>query len=111
MNMIIRLITNTTAVLLAAYLIPMVTIDSFPTGVVVAVVLGAVNMFIKPILKILTFPLTILTLGLFSFVLNALLVYVIAMVVPGFSISGFLGALLFSIVVALFGSFLFKLLD
>jgi putative membrane protein len=72
----------------------------------VAIVLGVLNVFLKPLLVILTLPVTILTLGLFSFVINIALVYLAAYVVPGFEISGILAALLFGLLVSLISSFL-----
>lgn len=84
---------------LAAYLIPGVTVT--PLGALVAaVVLGALNLFIKPILFLLTLPVTILTLGLFSLVIHALLVLLASSIVPGFSVDGFWTALLFALVLA-----------
>ncbi|VAW31749.1 hypothetical protein MNBD_CPR01-268, partial [hydrothermal vent metagenome] len=65
-----------------------------------AVVLGFINLFIKPIVSILTFPITILTLGLFSLVINALLIILSATLVPGFFVSGFLAAFIFALVLA-----------
>lgn len=72
---------------------------------VAAVVLGALNLFIRPMLILLTLPITILTLGLFSLVINALLVLLAALLVPGFSVSGFWTALLFAIVLAFINGF------
>lgn len=70
------------------------SVDSYLTAIVVALVLGIVNAIIKPVLMILTLPITILTLGLFSFVVNALLIWSVAYFVPGFEIAGFLPALI-----------------
>lgn len=84
------------AILVAAYLVPNVTVT--PTGALIAaVVLGALNLFIRPILFILTLPITILTLGLFSLVINALLVMLASYVVPGFAVVGFWAAIFFSL--------------
>jgi putative membrane protein len=106
---IIRLLSSVIAVLIAAYLIPGVTV-TLVGAIVLAVVLGVINLFIKPVLKILTLPLTIITLGLFSLVLNALLVLLADAIVPGFAVTGFFAALLFSIVVSLVNA-LFHALD
>jgi putative membrane protein len=92
--------------LITAYLLPGVKVDGFLTAIVVAVVLGIVNMFIKPILLLLTFPLTILSLGLFYFVINALMVLLVSAIVPGFKVSGFFWALIFSLVLSIVSSFL-----
>src|SRR3989344_3672600 len=85
---------------IAAYVVPGVEI-TFMGAVIAAVVLGALNLFIRPILLVLTLPVTIVTLGLFSLVINALLVLLAAIVVPGFSVTGFWTALLFALVLAI----------
>lgn len=97
---LIHWIVSVVAILIAAYLIPGVEV-TLVGAAVLAVVLGIINIFIKPVLKILTLPLTVLTLGLFSLVLNALLVMLAAAIVPGFAISGFWAALLFAVLLSL----------
>lgn len=89
------------AIGIASYLLPGVHVDGFVAALVVAVVLGAINAFIRPILIFLTLPLSILTLGLFVLILNALLIMLAAALVPGFAVDGFLWAFLFGIVLAL----------
>jgi len=106
MKLVIRLLVATLSVFISAYLIPGVSVDSFQTAFVVAVVLGVLNIFIKPLLVILTLPITILTLGLFTLVINIALLYLAAAVVPGFVIEGLLSALLFGLLVSLISSFL-----
>lgn len=88
------------AIGIAAYLVPGVVV-TLPGALVAAVVLGALNLFIRPILLFLTLPITILTLGLFSLVINALLVMLASYLVPGFSVAGFWTALLFALVLAI----------
>lgn len=105
----VNLIVSALAVIISAYILPGVKVDGFATAVVVAVVLGVVNMFIKPILILLTLPLTILSLGLFTFVINAVLVLLVSNLVPGFKVEGFLSALLFSLVLSIVGAFLHSL--
>lgn len=105
----IHWIVSTVAILIAAYLIPGVEVTLIG-ALVLAVVLGVINLFIKPILSLLTLPLTVVTLGLFSLVLNALLIMLAAMVVPGFAVSGFWAAFFFGIVLALINA-LFDSLD
>lgn len=102
----VNLIVSVIAVLISAYILPGVKVDGFLTAVVVAVVLGAINMFIRPVLLLLTFPLTVLSLGLFTFVINALMVILVSNLVPGFVVSGFWYALLFSLVLSIVSSFL-----
>ncbi|SFJ12126.1 phage holin family protein [Myroides guanonis] len=98
MEFVIRLLLTTVIVVLLANFLPGVTIDSFTTGLWVAVVLGILNMFLKPILIFLTLPATVITLGLFLFVINAVIIMLAAYFVGGFHVSGFWTALLFSIV-------------
>ena len=107
--MFVNLVVSSLAVIISAYILPGVKVDGFLTAVVVAIILGVVNMFIKPILLLLTLSLNILTLGLFSFVINAALVLFVSSIVPGFRVSGFLWALIFSLVLSLVSSFLYSL--
>jgi putative membrane protein len=106
MGMLISLLVNGIAVFITAYVLPGVDVDSFFTALVVAVFLGIVNTFLKPVLHIIAFPITLLTLGLFALVINALLVLLVANIVPGFHVDGFWTALLFSIVLSIVGFFL-----
>lgn len=101
MKTIIQIILSAVAVGIAAYLVPGVTVDGFLVAVVVAVVLAIINTFIKPIIVLLTLPINILTLGLFSLVIMALLVMLAGAVVPGFGVDGFLSALVFGVLLAL----------
>lgn len=86
------------AIVIAAYILPGVTLSGFFPALVAAVIIGLINTFIKPVLILLTLPINILTLGLFTLVINALLVQLASAIVPGFFVSNFLWALLFSIV-------------
>jgi putative membrane protein len=100
-----KLLTNwvilTLALLVTAYLLPGVSVGSFWVALMTALVLGIVNVVMKPILLFLTLPINILTLGGFTFVINALLILFVSVIVPGFSIANFWWALLFSIVMAI----------
>ncbi|MDM1371250.1 phage holin family protein [Myroides marinus] len=98
MGFIVRLLITTGLVVLLANILPGVQVDSFTTGLWVAVALGLLNMFLKPILVIFTLPATILTLGLFLFVINALIIQSAAYFVNGFVVEGFWYAMLFSII-------------
>jgi putative membrane protein len=95
-------LVNTLALAAVAYVMPSITIQSPGAAIAAALVLGLVNALLRPILVLLTLPVTVLTLGLFIFVLNGLLFWAVASLVPGFHVAGFgagvLGALLFSIV-------------
>jgi putative membrane protein len=99
-KIILKWLALAAAVLAAAYLIPGIGVASFQVALLVAVVLGFINIFIKPILGILTLPINFLTLGIFGLILNVLLFWAITLIVPGFTIAGFIPALLGSVVVA-----------
>lgn len=109
MRLVSYLFINALAIFIASYILPGVDVDSWVTIFIVAIVLGAVNAVIKPILIFLTLPLTIITLGLFTFVINALLVMLTSYLVPGFTVANFWWALLFSLVISLISSFLSNL--
>ncbi|HRH25665.1 MAG TPA: phage holin family protein [Parcubacteria group bacterium] len=110
MKILIHLLLSALAIFVTAYLLPGVDVDTWATYFILAVVLGAINIFIKPILTLLTLPLSIITLGLFSIVLNALMVMLADKIVPGFSVDGFVSALLFGLVLGVV-SFVFKKFD
>ena len=103
--LLLRWVLNAAALLLVAYLYPGVAVEGFVSALLAALVLGLVNAVIRPILVILTLPATILTLGLFIFVINALLFWFVAEIVHGFRVTGFgaalLGSILYSIVTLL----------
>ncbi|MDX1660324.1 MAG: phage holin family protein [Gemmatimonadota bacterium] len=109
MDLIVRWLLNAVALALTAWLIPGITVSGAVALIVAALVIGLLNALVKPILVVLTLPLTILTLGLFLLVLNALLFWLGAAIVPGFAVSGFLAALLGAIVMSIFGWILTKL--
>ncbi|PIT97918.1 MAG: hypothetical protein COT71_03595 [Candidatus Andersenbacteria bacterium CG10_big_fil_rev_8_21_14_0_10_54_11] len=109
MHATIRLLVITMAVFAAAYILPGVSVSGFTTALVTGIILGASNMFVRPLLVVLTLPLTILTFGLFIGVINALLVLMVAAVVPGFVVVNFWWALLFSLVVSFISTFLYRL--
>ncbi|MEK7672400.1 MAG: phage holin family protein [Patescibacteria group bacterium] len=108
MKILITWLFNAAAVMLAAYLLPSVVVDSFGTALIVALVLGVVNVLLKPILIILTLPINILTLGLFTLVINAALILLTDGMVQGFAVGGFWSAVIFSLILAvvngIFGS-------
>lgn len=106
MHVLLFLLVNSFAVFVTSYVLPGVQVESFLTAVIVAVVLGVLNVFIKPILIILTLPINILTFWLFTFVINAALVLLASAIVPGFKVNGFLWALAFSLVLSIVSSFL-----
>ncbi len=97
MALIIRWFINALALMLVAYLYPGVQVAGMIEALIAALVLGLVNALIRPILVLLTLPVTVLTLGLFIFVINALLFWFVAEVVKGFTVSGFMAALIGSV--------------
>ncbi len=109
MQAIGKILISSLAVLVAAFLLPGVEVRQIWIVVVVAVVLGVVNFFVRPVLIILTLPVTIITLGLFLLVLNAALVLLVDWLVPGFEVAGFWWALAFSLIVSLVSGFLNRL--
>src|SRR3989338_2389575 len=100
MKTIIHWVVSALAILISAYVLPGVHVDGFLSALIVAVVLGVINVFLRPILIMFTLPLTVLTLGLFVLVINGILIMLAAYVVPGFAVDGFLSAFLFGIVLA-----------
>ena len=106
MRIFISIVLSTIAVIVASYVLPGVVVDSVVTALVVAVLLGVVNAVVRPILVLLTFPITLVTLGLFLFVINAGMILLVDRLVPGFEVLGFWWALLFSLVVSIVGWFL-----
>lgn len=101
MNFIIKLILSAVAVLLTAYLLPGVSITDFWVALVVAALLAILNATLKPILVLLTIPITMVTLGLFLLVINALIILAIDVMIDDFVVRGFWWALLFSVVLSL----------
>ncbi len=95
-------ILNAIALLAVAYLLPSIQVTGFFAALIAAAVIGLVNVLIKPVLILLTLPVTILTLGLFIFVINGLLFYLVGEVLEGFQVesllSGILGAVLYSVI-------------
>lgn len=101
LSLLARWIINAAALLLVAYLYPGVTVESFFAAAMAALVLGLVNALVRPLLVLLTLPVTILTLGLFLFVINALLFWLVAEIVQGFQVTGFMAALIGSVLYSL----------
>ncbi len=97
------------AVFAAAYILPDVEVESFTAALVAAIVLGVINAILRPILLILTLPINVMTLGLFTFVINALIILLVANIVPGFAVNGFIPALILGLVLALINFFLSNL--
>ena len=111
MNLIIRLLLSALAVIILAKFLPGVQLaDGFTSAIILAIVLAILDAFIKPILIILTLPITIMTLGLFLLVINAAIILLAAEFMGGFSVSGFWTALLFSLLLSFLQSILYSVL-
>jgi len=102
MRMLLQWLFNALALLALPHIFTSITVDSVPTALIVAVVLALVNTLIRPLLVILTLPVTILTLGLFIFVINGLLFWAVGSFFPGFHVAGFwagvFGAIVYSLI-------------
>lgn len=106
---ILTIILSTIAVFVTAHILPGTHVNGWGTALVVAIVLAVVNAFIRPLLLLLTLPLNILTLGLFTFVIIGGLVLLVSAIVPGFHVDGFWWALAFALVLAIINGFLTSL--
>ena len=103
--MIIRFLLSGLAVLLTAYLLPGVDVTHYGYALLVAAVISIANVIVKPILVLFTIPITILTLGLFLLVINALIILLVDyLITPGFEVNGFWWALAFSLILSIFNS-------
>lgn len=111
MIFLLRWLISTLAIIITAYLLPAVIIDSLVAALVAALVLGLINVTLKPLLIILTLPINILTLGLLTLVINALMILLTSWLVPGFQVHGFWWAMLFSVVMSLVNYFLSQILN
>jgi putative membrane protein len=110
MKLLIRILITSALVVLLSNLMTGVHVASFTTALIVAVVLGLLNIFIKPILVILTLPITFITLGLFLLVINALIIILCDNIVGGFSVDSFFTALLFSVILSVSQSLMYSIL-
>jgi putative membrane protein len=106
MKLLLKILVSSLAVFFSAYILPGVYLDGFPTAILVAVVLGLLNAFVKPLLILLTIPVTIFSFGLFLLVINAFMILIVDQLLVEFSVGGFWSALLFSIIVTLVTAFL-----
>lgn len=111
MNFILKIVLTAVAVLVIAHFLPGVSVVNFTNAVIVAIVLALLRVTIKPLLIILTLPVTIVTLGLFLLVINALIILLADNLIDGFQVTGFWVALLFSLILSIFESILYSFLD
>ncbi len=105
MSILIRVLITALALLIVSRVIPGIEVESVYIAIIAALVLGLLNLVVKPILHILTLPITLLTLGLFTFIINAALFLFAASFIQGFAVDGFLSALIGSIIVSLISAF------
>ena len=101
MILLLKWLIMATSIMLAAYIIPGVVIKGFFAALWVALFIGIINVLVKPFLILITLPINILTLGLFTFVINALLILLASSIIKGFEVKGFWVAMLFSIVLSI----------
>lgn len=110
MKTFLKILLTALAVIVLAKILPGVTVVSYTTAIIVAVVISLLNMFVRPLLVFFTLPATIVTLGLFLFVINAIIILLADKLVDGFAVSGFFIAMVFSILLSFFRTILFSLL-
>ncbi|HEV2479926.1 MAG TPA: phage holin family protein [Puia sp.] len=108
MNFLLRIVITAVVAFALSYILPGIHIDSFWTALKVALVLAVLNFLLKPVLVILTLPITIVTFGLFLFIINAIIVWFVGHLVSGFYIHSFFWALLFSLLLSLLTSILYR---
>ncbi len=109
MNLIIKLLISTIVVFVLSYFLPGVHVTSLTGALMVAVVLGLLNTFLKPILILLTIPVTFFTLGLFLLVINAIIILICDYFIAEFYVDGFINALMFSVLLSIIQSILNKI--
>ncbi|MBI4049368.1 MAG: phage holin family protein [Candidatus Doudnabacteria bacterium] len=108
MHMLLRWLISALVILAVSYLLPGIHVDGLFAALITALVLGLINAIIKPVVILLTLPINLITLGLFTFVINAALVMLAAKIVDGFSVDGFLWALAFSLIISLTNSLIHR---
>ncbi|PIF00922.1 MAG: hypothetical protein CR994_03885 [Maribacter sp.] len=110
MKLILRILLSALAVVILSKILPGVDVDTYTTAIIVAIVLSLLNFIVKPILVLLTLPVTILTLGLFLLIINALIILLADNLISGFSVDNIWWALLFSLLLSFLQSILYSLL-
>ena len=110
MNTLLKVLLTALAVIVLANILPGVAVTGYLSAIIVALVIALLNMFVRPLLVFFTLPATIVTFGLFLFVINAIIILLADKLIDGFAVSGFWAALFFSILLSIFRSALFSLL-
>ncbi|RAJ15340.1 phage holin family protein [Arenibacter echinorum] len=111
MNLILRILLSAVAVVILAKILPGIGVDSYTTAIIVAIVLSLLNFIVKPILVILTLPVTILTLGLFLLIINAIIILLADYFIDGFQVNNIWWALLFSLLLSFLQSIFYSFLN
>lgn len=101
MNIILRLLILVAGIFLAAYLVPGIAVEGYWPAIKAAVLLGLINLFIRPVILLLTLPISLITLGLFTIVINGLILWSVGHIVDGFAVSGLLAAIVGSVVISI----------
>ncbi|MCM4174022.1 phage holin family protein [Arenibacter sp. TNZ] len=111
MNLILRILLSAVAVVILANILPGVGVDTYTTAIIVAIVLSLLNFIVKPVLVILTLPVTILTLGLFLLIINAIIILLADYFISGFQVNNIWWALLFSLLLSFLQSIFYSFLN
>ena len=111
MKLILKMLLTAVAVIILAQILPGIHVDSYTTAIIVAIVLGLLRIFVRPLIILFTLPITIITLGLFLFVINAIIILLADKLIDGFDVAGFWYALLFSLLLSFLQSILYSLLN
>ena len=111
MKLLVRILVTSMLVMFIAYFMDGVTVNGFKAALIVSVVLGLLNIFVKPVLVLFTLPVTVITLGLFLLVINAVIILLCDNLVSGFNVDSFWTALFFSIVLSISESIVFKMTE
>lgn len=106
MNWILKLVISAVSVLIASYILKGIHVDGFLTALVIALVMSLLNLIVRPVLVVLTIPITILTFGLFLLIINALMVFLAEALIGGFEVDGLIWAILFTLIVTIVNSLL-----
>src|SRR3989344_1588708 len=110
MQLLIALVLNAVALVLTTKIVPGLSVDSNTTAILAAIVLGVVNTFVKPVLSFVTAPINVVTLGLFTFVINAVVLFIVSAIVPGLVVDGWVAAILGAVVLSIVSTVLSSVL-
>lgn len=110
LQLLLALVLNAVALVLTTKIVPGISVDNYTTAILAAIVLGVVNTFVKPALSFVSAPITIVTLGLFTFVINAVVLFIVSAIVPGLMISGWVAAILGAVVLSVVSTVLSSVL-